>query len=798
MSAIIEETLCFHCGENCEKDQVFHDSKAFCCIGCKLVYEILQENNLCTYYDFNKSPGAKQQSLFGNRFGFLEDQHVQSKLINYHIKDEVGITFNIPSMHCSSCIWLLENFKKIDEGVISSKVNFLKKELIVVYNTKATSLRHIVEKLTQIGYEPSLHLDSINKVEVKRQNRKRVIQIGVAGFCFGNIMMLSFPEYFSSGKSIDSELKYFFSYLSLFLALPVFFYSASEFFIKSFQALRTRSISIDVPIAIGIVAIFLRSSYEIVSNTGAGYFDSGSGLIFFMLIGRWFQDFTFDSLAFDRDYKSYFPIAVTSLRNGVEKEIVVNDLKVNDRIFIRCNEIIPVDALLLNGEASIDYHFVTGESLPVHHRKGETIFAGGRQMGSLIELIVTKELSQSYITQLWSNNFTKSGQNKFERIVHHISKWFIVATLLISFGSAAYWWKIDIHRAVNAFTAVLVIACPCALALSAPFTYGNIIRILGKNKIFLRDYHTLERLADIDHVVFDKTGTLTENNTSKISYFGEELSFELKKAVFSLVRQSSHPLSRLLTKDLFLTSHYPVTNYTEVVGMGIHGNVNDLFVAVGSAKFVNIEQRNSDEKSTNVFIAIDGNYYGYFSFSNSYRNGVSELANTLFLQDKKVSVLTGDNENENANLIALLSKKARLYFNQSPSDKRNYIDSLQRRGDKVLMIGDGLNDAGALLQSNVGISLTEDTNAFTPSSDGIIDSSQLSRIPLLLTYSKRAIQIIIVSFVISLLYNFIGLSFAVTGTLSPLIAAILMPISTISLVLFTVFSSSLYGKLHKF
>ncbi len=428
MSKIAEKLLCYHCGEQCEKDQIIHNEKAFCCIGCKLVFEILQENNLCTYYDFNKNPGVKQQSLFGNRFGFLEDVLVQSKLVNYHIKNEVGISFKIPTMHCSSCIWLLENFNKIDSGVLSSKVNFIKKELLLVFDDRSTNLRNIVEKLAQIGYEPSLHLDSINKVEVKKQNRKRIIQIGVAGFCFGNIMMLSFPEYFSSGKSIDIELKHFFGYLSLFLALPVFFYSASEFFIKSFQALKTKSISIDVPIALGILAIFLRSSYEIISNTGAGYFDSGSGLIFFMLVGRWFQDFTFDSLAFDRDYKSYFPISVTSIRNGLEKDVVVSNLKVNDRIFIRNNEIIPVDAILLNGEASIDYHFVTGESIPVNHHKGETVFAGGRQIGSIIELLVTKELSQSYITQLWTGSFSKSGQNKFERLVAESQGVFVVST----------------------------------------------------------------------------------------------------------------------------------------------------------------------------------------------------------------------------------------------------------------------------------------------------------------------------------------------------------------------------------
>ncbi|HQV00167.1 MAG TPA: heavy metal translocating P-type ATPase, partial [Bacteroidia bacterium] len=699
-----------------------------------------------------------------------------------------------PDIHCSSCIWLLENFKRVDAGVIQSKVNFIRKEVFIIFDESKTSLRKIVESLARVGYEPSLHLDSISKKEKQKTNRNRIIRIGVAGFCFGNIMMLSFPEYFSSGNLADPGLKNFFSYLTFLLALPVFFYSASEFFIKSYQALKQKSTSIDVPIAIGIAAIFIRSSYEIIAHTGPGFFDSGSGLIFFMLIGRWFQDFTFDALAFERDYKSYFPIAVNTYKNGIEKPVPVSDLKVNDKIRVRNNELIPVDATLIKGQAFIDYSFVTGESLPVRVDAGQIIYAGGRQTGSIIELLVVKEISQSHLTQLWNNDVTKSFESKFEKLVNAISRYFVLVTLLIATVAAAYWWQVDIKKAINAFTAVLVIACPCALALSAPFTYGNIMRILGKQKIFVRNYQTLENLADINTIVFDKTGTLTENNTAEISFVGAKLTDHEVQLIYALVRHSSHPLSKLLSQHFKLNDPQHLTDYTEVPGQGISGYVNQINIKAGSEIFVT-GNKLANDNLTKVYIAINHVCKGYFVFINTYRSGLKHLAENLVHEKFHLSVLTGDGNAEQHNLATIFSNKVELHFNCTPEQKLNSIKSLQQQNKKVLMVGDGLNDAGALRQSNVGISITDNTNNFTPASDVIIDASQLINLHKLIAYSQRASHIIIWSFIISLLYNFIGLSFAVTGTLSPLIAAILMPISTISLVLFTLVASTVKSRL---
>lgn len=795
MQAVSQEILCYHCGDECLNESVIKDEKYFCCTGCKLVYEILQENNLCSYYDLNKNPGIKQDNLIIKRFNFLDEPSVIQKLIRFKKGSETHISFHIPSMHCSSCIWLLENFKRIDTGVLSSQVNFLKKEIHLIYNDSKTSLRNIVERLTQTGYEPSLNLNEVERKEKKKANRSRIIRIGIAGFCFGNIMMLSFPEYFSSGKAIDQNLRSFFTYMNLLLALPVFFYSASEFFINSYRSIRHKATSIDIPIALGISAIFLRSAYEIISGTGPGYLDSGSGLIFFMLIGRWFQDITFDALAFDRDFKSYFPIAVTLINYGAEKEIIVNELKKNDRILIRNNDIIPVDGILIKGNARIDYQFVTGESVPVDINPGENIFAGGKQLGAMIEVLVTKEISDSYLTQLWNNSVPANKSTGFERIVQSISKWFIYIVLIIACGAAAYWWKEDVTKAIQAFTAVLVIACPCALALSAPFTYGNIMRILGRNKIYLRNYSALQNLADINVVVFDKTGTLTQNNGSRINFEHITLSPDDQKLVFSLARQSSHPLSKILCRALRQKDFYELENFIEEPGNGISARVNKKEVKIGSANFAGAEKEIKAQQKTKAYISIDGIYKGCIVYGNSYRNGLKELIRSFIKNKYALAVLTGDNDSEKNNLNQLFNNEAELRFNQSPEEKLSFIKCLHDKKLKVLMIGDGLNDAGALLHSDVGISITDNTNSFTPASDGIVDATQLPKLSNLVSYSKSATRIIVISFIISLLYNFLGLSFAVTGNLSPMIAAILMPISTISLVLFTVISSSIRGKI---
>ena len=787
------QVQCYHCGEPVNATPIVFDQKDFCCDGCKLVYELLNENNLCTYYSLNSTPGIHfNKTIPSERFTYLDNEEVKRKLIHFIEGNEVHVTFYIPKMHCSSCIWLLENLQRLNTGVISSTVNFLKKEVTVVFMDNAVKLSGIVELLTNIGYEPLISLNDLEHKKEKKANKEGIIKIGIAGFCFGNIMMLSFPEYFSLGNFYDQhELTKFFGMINLMLSLPVFFYSASEFFISAWKGVRQSFLNIDLPIAFAILITFTRSIFEIISGTGAGYLDSMSGIVFFMLIGRYFQNITYDNLSFERDYKSYFPISVAMLKDKKELSIPVSDLKKGDRILVRSNEIIPADSILKSDSTYIDYSFVTGESRPIKKIQGELIYAGGRQLQGAIELDVEKEVSQSYLTRLWNKDSSDAIASDSQSFIHKVSKYFTIVLFMIALSGFLYWtFSSDLNRGLNALTAVLIVACPCALLLSATFTNGNMLRIFGRNKFYIKNAMVVEKLAKIDTIVFDKTGTITHG--SSVKFIGMQLSKEENAIAASVSSNSLHPLSRKICEHFSSDLKYTVQNFEEIQGKGMKAFVNGLHVLMGSEYFVTGNRSTQNSTTSKVFFSLDGNVLGYYSINSSYRTGITDLIKDLS-KTYNVHLISGDNDAEKDVLQKIIPFE-NLHFNQNPEDKLEYIKSLQRTGNKVIMLGDGLNDAGALVQSDVGISVSDDINNFSPSCDAILDGDSFKKIKQLLQFSKSGKNIIIISFVMSILYNLVGIFFAVQGHLSPVIAAILMPASSISIVLLTTIASSLFSR----
>jgi len=790
------ETKCYHCGNDCPSEELHIEEKVFCCDGCKLVFEIINENNLCQYYDISKNPGITAKGKFNSeKFSYLEDEKIKQKLITFTNGVQTHVTFYLPQVHCASCVWLLENLHRINPAVTRSQVNFLKKEVTIVYKEQELSLRKVVELLAFIGYEPHISLNDIEKPKTTKYNRKQLFKIGVAGFAFGNIMMLSLPDYFSISSIQEVSLKNLFSYLNLVLALPVFFYSASDFFVSAWKSLQQKYLNIDAPIALAIFITFSRSVYEILSGTGAGYFDSMSGIVFFMLLGRLFQNKTYNTLSFERDYKSYFPIAVTVIRDDKQTTMPVSNIKIGDRIIVKNNELIPADAILFKGDANVDYSFVTGESVPVQKIVGEIIYAGGKQVGSAIELEVIKETSQSYLTQLWNNDaFTKESENT-DTLVNKAGKYITYAVFILALGGFVYWFPSDSNRALNAFTSVLIVACQCAFLLSSTFTNGNIIRILGRNKFYLKNTDIIEKLGKVDTIVFDKTGTITQNTKAIVEYEGKRLTDVEQQLVRSLVIQSSHPLSKRILEYLPLSKNSETNNFKEIAGKGLEATINGYSVQLGSELFICGETAVALKNTTAsiVYLKIEGEVYGKFTIKNQYREGLPNLIAALE-PNYKLAVLSGDNDSEKKALEKLFPINSTLNFNQSPSDKLQYIKSLQNQKHTVAMIGDGLNDAGALKQSDVGIAISDDINNFSPACDAIVDGSKFDDLKTLIGFAKSGKTIIIASFCVSLIYNSIGLTFAVHGTLSPVIAAILMPLSSITIVLFTTGLSNIIAK----
>ncbi len=783
--------VCYHCGNVCDSS-ITVIKKTFCCNGCKTVFELFSDNDLTGYYDLDQNPGGIPEEIQG-KYDFLDNQKIVKKLLAF---DDNGIqiaSLYIPHIHCSSCIWVLENLHKLQNSIIASQVNFPKKTIRVTYDSSITSLKELVLLLCAIGYEPYISLEDYETGK-KKIDRTLLYQVAIAGFAFGNVMFLSFPEYFEVNEFWLERYKYLFRWLMFAFSLPVVFYAALGYFVSAYKGLRSKILNIDVPIALGISVLFIRSTIEIIFDLGTGFFDSLTGLVFFLLIGKFFQQKTYSFLSFERDFKSYFPIAVTKItKDKKEENVQIYEVEKGDRLLIRNQELIPVDGILISGNATIDYSFVTGESVAVQKFSGDELFAGGKQLNGIIEMEVLKSVSQSYLTQLWSNDvFNDVNASKFKTLTDTISKRFTIYVLSIAVISSLFWLYVDASKALNVFTAVLIIACPCAIALAAPFTLGNLLRILGKKKFYLKNASVIEKMAAIDTIVFDKTGTLTSTKNSNITYSGKKLNVAEELLLKNAVRVSNHPLSRMLYDSFKTMKHLDLDAYKEFLGKGIQATLNNKTIKIGSPSFVgHIAEKSLFE--TAIHICVNEQYCGKYVFKNAYRKYMKRLFYKL-KSSYGLTVLSGDNEGEKDYLSKYLPQQVNYYFNQTPEDKLAYVKSLQKEGKNVLMIGDGLNDAGALAQSDVGIALSENINVFSPACDAILDANQFKNIATYVQLSKKALKIIKYSFVLSLCYNVVGLYFAVTGRLEPVIAAILMPLSSITIVVFTTVMTTLLGK----
>lgn len=783
---------CFHCGDKCLNSKISVAEKNFCCEGCKMVYEILNQSGMCDYYDLNNTPGAAQKhKVRPDKFSFLDDTSIAQSIISFKDKNQIHVTFYLPQIHCSSCLWLIENLHKLESAVVSSRVNFERKEVAIIFNYQHFSLRKVAELLTSIGYEPYISYNDMGK-KTPRINSSKIYRLGLAGFCFANIMLLSFPEYLGI-DSKEKSLMLLFRYVNVLLSLPVFFYSAGEFYISAWQGVRQKFLNIDAPIVLAIWVTFFRSLYEIFTGTGGGYLDSMSGIVFFMLAGRVLQDRTQKKLSFERDYTSYFPVAVTKVNGQNSTTIALPDIQLGDTLKIYDQELIPADAILTRGNALIDYSFVTGESVPVTKEMGEIIYAGGKQLGGTIELLVIKEVAQGYLTSLWNKDAFKYDPTKDRSFVHSISYWFTWGVFVTSFTAGLYWYFTNTSIMWNAVTAVLIVACPCALLLSNTFTNGSILRIFSNHKFYLRNASVIEKLAVADTLVFDKTGTLTTRAYQTVVYEGSPITDTIKQKIGTLASQSSHPLSAAIANWAGVILDNPVIAFEQIPGSGIEGMVDGDLITLGSSLFVRGKNDTNINNGAAVYVAFEGAYLGFFKLKNQYRNSIPGMLQRL-ANRYTLLVISGDNDSERGYLRNLLGPTANLYFNQQPADKLTIIEAIQKTGSKTVMLGDGLNDAGALKQAHVGIAITDDTNNFTPASDAILDASKLHQLEQFIQLAKANKVIVLSAFIISIIYNLIGLSFAVQGLLSPMIAAILMPISSISILLISFGFTNLTAK----
>lgn len=770
-------TLCYHCGDPCELNIISYDEKHFCCNGCVAVYTILNQNNLGDYYCLTNNPGTKKGNQLHRDYALIDDKSYRSKLIAYEDDHILKVSFYLPQIHCSSCLYLMEHLHAIDKRILHSAVNFTEKKVYLTILQSDHALQSAANLLASLGYAPEFDFEE----RKKSSTHPYVIMIGVTGFCFANIMLLSFPEYF--GLSVGEELLLkVFRFLNLGLSIPVFLIAAKVFFAKAYGGIKNKYVNIDLPVSLAIVVTFLRSMYEIFTGSGIGYLDSMSGIVFFMLIGRWMQDKTVASLKFDRHLKSYFPISVEVMHDGLPEHIKVNEVKIGDAIRLKPNEIISVDSEVLQGESLVDYSFITGESQPVMVYPGKQLFAGGKIAGNSIIAHATKNFSSSEFTQIWNNEAFKKDKSADSKWTDRLGAYFAIITIAIATLTLLYWgFQHDVLRGLNALTAALIVACPCALLLGSSYTLGFISQKFAASGLFLKNAGLIDQLALIDHIVFDKTGTLTHQHHIEVNKVLGEWNTCDRSLCLSLLKMTAHPFAQAVLKSEsrmpFIDSK--IDSYRDVPGMGIEGWSMDHHIKIGSADFVN--QSRCSKNTSEVLITMDGRIMAHYVLIESIRKGIPDLIRRLRNYD--LTVLSGDHSEAGWMIKELLPTHMTVLLAQKPQDKLDYIHARQHEDDRVLMVGDGLNDAGALKQSNIGLAVVDHFQSFVPACDMIAKSEHLRFLDRYLDIARKSKKLILVTFIYSILYNVIGLSYALTGNLKPLIAAILMPLSSIGVIL---------------
>jgi P-type Cu+ transporter len=778
---------CAHCGAGGAFVQ--QAGERFCCTGCAQVFSILKDRDLLAFYDFPENDVASLRERPVADFSYCDSDWFRRLFVRSVRAEVFSMRLKLPAIHCAACVWLLEKLPELLDGVRSARINYLRKELTVVADV-ALQPSKIVTLIAGLGYTPDFAPSARGRGQKTEADRALVRKIAVAGFGFGNAMLFSLPEYFST--RVEPGFAKLFLVLNVLLSTAVLIYAAGDFFRAAYRALRNRKVTIDLPISIGIATMFARSVGEIAMGISSGYFDTFTGLIFFLLISRYIQNRSYAWLNFERDNLLFLPFAVRVQKADGEQVLPIKSLLAGDKIRLLNGEVAPARCRVLSAVVTADYSFITGESLPVLLKTGAIFELGGKVVGGSVELEVIDPVDQAVLNRLWEDAGDEvKAENAPATFGDRLLPWFtaiVIATASLAF---IFWIRYDPLRAWDAFSAVLVITCPCALAIARPFAFFTTQSALARGGLYLKSARTIQNFFNLENVIFDKTGTLTKSDNFDISKsFGSDIPEQLLEDVRLLASQSAHPLSQAIARHSLIQGVAQlklatVEKFREVVGQGITGQVRSVDFHLGSAEWLTLQgvqlpPQSYPEFCSVVHVARAGDYLGYFALRNQLRPALDRMIEKLKLQFR-LALVSGDSNLEAGRFEHIFGADTPMYFRATPQAKAEIVKKVKLTG-RTMMVGDGLNDAAALAEADVGLAVSERNSQFSPASDGIIEGGALTRLPGMVALARQARATTTAAYAVSLLYNIAGVSVAVAGQLTPLYCAILMPISSLTVI----------------
>lgn len=792
---------CFHCSlpipaaidVSAELDG---SARRFCCNGCASVCKTIYEAGLQGFYQRTGDGSTLLPPPEPQKDPEVYDiNEVQSEFVVNH-KDASEINLLVEGIHCAACIWLIERTLLKLPGIISANVNLTSKRLKVRWDLKTLAFSDIIKKVAAVGYKAVPYSSDAAEDSFKKQKKAMLYRISFAGFATMNLMWISIALY--TGAQ-DGEYRQFFQWIGLVLATPTLFYSGYPFLKGAVKGLKNLHLTMDLPIALGAGITYIFSVIITLSNYQVAevYFDTVVTFIFVILVGRFLEMSSRDkATSTTKRLMDLQPKVATLFKNGVEEVVSVKSVREGDHIVIKPGERIPVDGMVVDGFSSVDESMITGESQPVKKNLNENVIAGTVNFtGSMIVEVnnTGKSTTISKIIDLVEN--AQLLKSPIQQLADKIVPFFVLVTIILA-GVTFYWWLDQgLEIALLTSVSVLVITCPCALGLATPVATAVACGLGARSGLLIKDATVLEKFAHADHFVFDKTGTLTEGKMSvrQIKCVSNIDKIELLKLVAAAEMKSEHNIAKAVIASAKkegvngLISN--ITDFNAFPGLGVQANVDGKKVTVGNLRFIKslgiktdesiISFVNNSEQSgtTNLFCAINSKLAGVITVADNLREEAADLINMLRKNKKKLTLLSGDAK-QAAEGVAKKLGGMRVVAEVLPEEKSAEIEKLQSSGDVVVMIGDGINDAPSLIRADVGIAIGSGTDVSIESADIVLMNGKLENIEVVYRLSKRTLNTIKQNITISLIYNLIMVPLAMMSMVTPVVAAISMPISS--------------------
>lgn len=799
------EVGCAHCGLPVPAGLVVADAKEqFCCHGCKTVFEVLHSCGLEQYYRLRQAAESSGDTssgpalATGRRFGEFDDPAFQNLYVRSLGEHVASVELFLQGVHCAACVWLVEKLPQVAPGVLEASLDLPRSLVRVVWDTRRISLSRVAQTLDSLGYPPHPAREASTRDIRRKEERRFIARIAIAGACAGNTMLLALALYSGWSGGLAPELAAFFRWLSMGIGLLALAWPGSLFFRGAWAALRTRTPHLDLPIALGLGVGALAGSINVIFNLGEIYFDSLTVLVFLLLVGRWIQ-YRQQRGATDA-LELLFSLTPTSARrveaSGEVIEISIEAVSKDDLLEVIAGASVPVDGVVHAGESLIDQSLLTGEPVPVAVKRGDRVAAGTTNVSGRLMVRTEAAGSETRVGRLMALvEQCARRRPAIVRFTDRIAGWFVGVVLILAAATLGLWLPRNPLLAVDHATALLIVTCPCALGLATPLAVTVAIGRAARRRVLVKGGDALEQLAHPVTIVLDKTGTLTQGRMKLQQWAGD---VSIQAAVVAIERQVNHPIARAFVEELrsdAANCEVPtVEKLEQVLGGGVRARVSGREFAIGSPEFVGSGARGNADRliaaerefaaagHTPVRIACDGAWLASAAFGDALRDDAARSVRTLQNAGWAVRVLSGDQAAVVQNVARQVGIPTDLaQGGATPEDKLAAIQNLRKAGP-VVMVGDGVNDAAALTAANVGIAVHGGAEASLAAADVYLNTPGLTPIVDLTRAAAGMMRTIRVALAASLGYNAFAAALAITGIINPLIAAILMPISSFTVV----------------